>query len=131
MTQIDAIEWGLRLAAYFHSQRKINPFLLAAQYGWRVIFETEEKTDLFVPACLAEWDGSQRTIRIFPAALYRLESESESALYRACAHELFHGLAASNYRRLPPALRISPRLNFAEEEMAAGVFADTLLRLSE
>ena len=131
MTHTHAREWGLRLAAYFHSQRKTNPFLLAAQYGWRVVLETEEEHEVFAPACLAAWDGSQRTIRIFTAVLYRHEGESASALYRACAHELFHGLAASDYRRLPPAFRISPRLNFDEEETAARVFAEKLLRLLE
>lgn len=122
-----ATQWARWLADYFRASGESNPFLLAAKLGWRIRVEMEEHNDIFVPARLAEWDGRKRTIRIFTAALYRHEGECESALHRACAHELFHGLAASDYHGLPPTLEIPSRLNCDEEETAAKVFAETLL----
>lgn len=122
-----ATDWATRLAALLRSQGKTNPFLLAAQWGWRVILETEEESVIPTPVRLAEWDGKHRTIRIFAPTLCYCVGDSESALYRACAHELFHGLAASSYRSLPLTAGDIPPLNCTEEETAAQVFAEALL----
>jgi hypothetical protein len=50
-------------------------------------------------------------------------------LQRACAHELFHGLAALDYLPLPT-VDLRPRfagLNHREEEIAAQAFSQALL----
>jgi hypothetical protein len=59
--------------------------------------------------------------------LRRHLGNSAIVLHHACAHELFHGLVAANYRLLPlPATRI-PHLNAREEEIAARAFSEALL----
>jgi hypothetical protein len=122
-----AMCWGRWLASYFRARGESNPFFLAAQWGWRMILETEAHHEVFAPERLAEWDGSRRTIRLFLPALHRFIGNSVTTLHHACAHELFHGLAALDYRPLPLAVGDFPILNHEEEEMAARVFAEALL----
>jgi hypothetical protein len=131
-----AMEWGKWLAAFLLSRKEGNPFLLAAKFGWQIIFENEDDSSVLMPAYLAEWDGSRRSIRLFVANLRRYLGNSATVLHRACAHELFHGLAAVDYRALrsagllsAPALLI-PKLNYREEEIAARVFSEALLNSS-
>jgi hypothetical protein len=128
-----AVKWGQWLAAHLRDRGETNPFLLAAQFGWRVILEHEEEACLPAPLRLAEWDGSRRMIRIFVPILRRHLGDSESALHRACAHELFHGLAAHRYRALqipaqkPLRAAMIPGLNDRDEETAAQAFSEALL----
>ncbi|MDZ7364112.1 MAG: hypothetical protein ONB46_25865 [candidate division KSB1 bacterium] len=119
-----AAEWGREMADHFLTQRVTNPFLLAMKFGWRVVLENDETSDGSPPR-LAEWDGSRRLIRLFIPTLRRHFGISTPALQRACAHELFHGLAAIDY--LPTAGLPSPRLNHHEEEIAAQAFSLALL----
>lgn len=122
-----ASEWGRLLAAHLRGRGESNPFLLAARLGWRVILEHEAEACLLVPLRIAEWDGSRRTIRIFVPLLRRSVGDSVPALHRACAHELFHGLAACKYRILQlPAVSI-PALSYRDEETAAQAFSQALL----
>jgi hypothetical protein len=122
----EASEWGKRLAAHLRARGENNPFLLAAQFGWRVILEQEEETCPGAPLRIAEWDGSCRVIRVFMPVLRRSLGDSALALHRACAHELFHGLAARGYRALQlPAAKL-PSLNYRDEEIAAQIFSDAL-----
>jgi len=118
-----AANWGKWLADYFSSQRINNPFLLAANFGWRVTIEND---DALMPARFAEWDGRERRISLFLRTLRRL-GNSASVLHRACAHELFHGLAAVHYRMLNLPPEKIPRLTNREEEIAAQVFSEALL----
>jgi hypothetical protein len=76
---------------------------------------------------MAEWDGSRRTIRLFVATLRRHLGNSALVLRRACAHELFHGLVAANYRLLQLPTTLIPKLNVREEEIAALAFSEALL----
>lgn len=118
-----ASEWGRRLAAHLRGSGESNPFLLAARLGWRVILEHEDEACSSTPLRIAEWDGSGRTIRIFVPILRRYLGDSAPALHRACAHELFHGLAACKYRVLQlPAVPI-PALSYHDEEIAAQAFS--------
>ncbi|MGH7596465.1 MAG: hypothetical protein ACREOI_08935 [bacterium] len=122
-----ASQWGQWLALHFLARGESNPFLLAARLGLRVILEHEEDACLLTPLRIAEWDGSRRTIRIFLPILRRYVGDSAPALHRACAHELFHGLAACKYRVLPlPAVSI-PALSYRDEETAAQAFSQALL----
>lgn len=121
-----AVNWGKWLAVYFSSQGKNNPFLLAAKFGWRVVLENADVCGAFMPARYAEWDGGERRISLYLCMLRRL-SNSARALHHACAHEVFHGLAAVKYRMLQlPAEKI-PRLNHCEEEIAAQAFSAVLI----
>jgi hypothetical protein len=123
-----AAEWGREAANYFLAQRTTNPFLLAAKFGWRVVLENDEASDGGPPR-FAEWDGSRRLIRLFIPTLRRHFEISTMSLQRACAHELFHGLAAFDYLPLPAA-GLQPRfagLNDREEEIAAQAFSQALL----
>lgn len=127
MTFDKATQWGRWLAHHLSMQETNNPFLLAIKFGWRVILENRPDENLFMPIRFAEWDGSHGVIRLFLPILHHHFGNSRGVLYRACAHELFHGLAAVNYRVLGmPAISI-PRLNCCEEEIAAQVFSATLL----
>jgi hypothetical protein len=119
--------WGRRLAAHLRARGEINPFLLAVQLGWRVILEYEEETCPPVLLRIAEWDGRRRMIRIFVPILRRYLGDSPLALHRACAHELFHGLAARQYRALQLPAMVIPSLNYHEEETAAQAFSEALL----
>ncbi len=121
-----ASEWGRRLAAHWRGRGESNPFLLAARLGWRVILEHEEACRS-LPLRMAEWDGSGRTIRIFVPILRRYLGDSAPALYRACAHELFHGLAACQYRVLQLPAALIPALSYRDEETAAQAFSQALL----
>jgi len=121
-----AVNWGKWLADYFSSQRKTNPFLLAAKFGWRVVMENEGNDGALLPARFAEWDGGERRIRLFIPILRRHRGNSNRVLYRACAHELFHGLVAVNYRGLGLSPKSIPSLNYREEEIAAQVFSEAL-----
>ncbi len=121
-----AVNWGKWLAAYFSSQGKNNPFLLATKFGWRVVLENAEAPGAFIPARYAEWDGRERRISLFLCMLRRL-TNSANVLHRACAHEVFHGLAAVDYRMLQLPPESIPRLNHCEEEIAAQVFSETLI----
>lgn len=123
MRSILAVNWGKWLADYFSARRINNPFLLAANFGWRVVIEND---GALMPARYAEWDGRERRIRLFLPMLRRLNN-SARGLHRACAHELFHGLAAVDYRLLNLPLKKIPRLNHREEEIAAHAFSETLL----
>jgi len=128
-----AVEWGKWLANYFFMHGQNNPFLLTIKFGWRVVLEHDDEASALMPARLAEWDGSRRMIRLFIPGLHRHLGNSTQVLSRACAHELFHGLAAVNYRvlRLQEFLRLPaiaiPKLNFREEEIAAQVFSEAWL----
>jgi hypothetical protein len=121
-----AVKWGKWLADYFSAQRKNNPFLLAAKFGWRVVMENDGNDGALLPARFAEWDGRERRIRLFVPILRRHLGNSKRVLYRACAHELFHGLVAVNYRGLGLSPKSIPRLNAREEELAAQVFSAAL-----
>jgi len=129
MNTARAGKWGRSLAAYLIKQGKPNPFALALQLGWRVVLENEEERQPGIPPRLAEWDGRQRTIRLFLPMLQRYLGVSSLTLQRACAHELFHGLASVNYRLLPFHDFAIPKLNDREEEMAARAFSDALLQV--
>lgn len=122
-----AINWGRWLAHHLSRQGTNNPFLLAIKFGWRVILENDTGAGPLMPIRLAEWDGSRRLISLFIPVLQRYIGNANSVLYRACAHELFHGLAAVNYRGLRLPVMNIPRFNCREEEIAAQVFSATLL----
>jgi hypothetical protein len=122
-----ASEWGRQLAAHLRACGESNPFLLAARMGLRVILEREEEACALTPLRLAEWDGRGRTIRIFLPILRRYVGDSATALHRACAHELFHGLAACKYRVLQLPARLIPPLSYRDEETAAQAFSQALL----
>jgi hypothetical protein len=124
-----ASKWGRRLAAYLHGRGESNPFLLAARFGLRVILEHEEDACPPAPLRFAEWDGSHRTIHIFVPVLRRYLGDSPvcEALHRACAHELFHGLAACQYRVLQLPTAFIPALSYRDEENAAQAFSQALL----
>ncbi len=122
-----ASEWGKWLAAHLRGRGETNPFLLAAKFGWRVIMEHDEASCQPAPLRIAEWDGSRGMIRIFVPILRRYLGDSELALRRACAHELFHGLAARRYRALQIPAAMIPALNDRDEETAAQVFSEALL----
>lgn len=122
-----ASEWGKRLAAHLRAGGESNPFLLAARFGLRVILEHEAEACPLLPLRMAEWDGSRRTIRIFVPILRRYIGDSAPALHRACAHELFHGLAACQYRVLQLPARLIPALSYRDEETAAQAFSQALL----
>ncbi len=119
-----AVNWGKWLAEYFFSRRINNPFLLAAKFGWRVVMENDD--DAFFPARFAEWDGRGRRIRLFIPTLRRHLGNSNRVLYCACAHELFHGLVAVQYRVLNLPKEKIFYLNNREEEIAAQVFSEAL-----
>ena len=119
-----AVNWAKWLAEYFSSRRINNPFLLAAKFGWRVVMENN---DAFFPARFAEWDGGAHRIRLFIPTLRRHLGNSNRVLYCACAHELFHGLVAVQYRVLNLPKEKFPRLNNREEEIAAHAFSEALL----
>lgn len=120
-----AANWGKWLAEHFSALGINNPFLLAAKFGWRVVIE-ENGAAALSPACFAEWDGDERRIRLFLPILRRHFGNSNRVLHRACAHELFHGLVAVNYRVLNLSQEKIPGLNQREEEIAAQVFSATL-----
>lgn len=122
-----ASEWGRRLAAHWRARGESNPFLLAARLGLRVVLELEEAACPLTPLQIAEWDGSRRTIRIFLPILRRYLGDSAPALHRACAHELFHGLAAGQYRVLQLPATLIPTLSYRDEETAAQAFSQALL----
>jgi hypothetical protein len=124
-----AAEWGRQLAAHLRARGESNPFLLAARFGLRVILEHEEEACSLGPLRFAEWDGSRRAIRIFLPILRRYAGDSPlgGALHRACAHELFHGLAACQYRVLQLPAALIPALSFRDEETAAQAFSQALL----
>jgi hypothetical protein len=122
-----ASEWGRQLAAHLRGRGESNPFLLAARLGWRVVLEHEEEARSLMPLRLAEWDGSRRTIRIFVPILRRYLGDSAPALHRACAHELFHGLAACKYRVLQLPAVLIPALSYRDEETAAQAFSQALM----
>jgi hypothetical protein len=126
-----ATQWGSWLASYLAAREKTNPFLLAAKFGWRVVIENEDEASALRPAPMAEWDGRCRTIRLFIATLRRHFGVSALVLRRACAHELFHGLAATNYRLLHLPAAIIPKLNAREEEIAALAFSEALFNLHQ
>jgi hypothetical protein len=127
MSKDRASQWGRWLAQYLRAQGESNPFLLAAQFGWRVILENnEEKICPLAPTPMAEWDGSRRTIRLFLPTLYRYLGHAPEVLPRACAHELFHGLAAFDYLDLNLHAVKIPALSYREEEMAAHAFSEAL-----
>lgn len=123
MRSILAANWGKWLAEYFSGRRINNPFLLAANFGWRVVLESD---GALMPARYAEWDGRERRIRLFLPRLRRFTNPAQ-ALHYACAHELFHGLVAGDYRGLNLPLKKIPRLNNREEEIAAHAFSAALL----
>ena len=129
MNTASAEKWGRSLAAFLVKHGKQNPFVLALQLGWRVVLENAEERCPGVPPRLAEWDGRQRTIRLFLPMLQRYLGASSLTLQRACAHELFHGLASSHYRLLPFHDFAIPKLNHHEEEMAAHAFSEALLQI--
>ncbi len=122
-----ASEWGRRLAAHLRGRGESNPFLLAARLGLRVILEHEDEACSLTPLRIAEWDGSRRMIRIFVPILRRYVGDSAPALHRACAHELFHGLAACRYRVLQLPAVLIPALSYRDEETAAQAFSQALL----
>jgi hypothetical protein len=122
-----AVEWGNSLAGYLIAQKEDNPFLLAAKFGWQVVIENEDDASVFMPTRLAEWDGRRRLIRLFVASLRRHLGNSVNVLSRACAHELFHGLVAAQYRVLSLPEMSIPSLNYREEEIAAQAFSAALL----
>jgi hypothetical protein len=126
-----ASEWGQWLAAYLRSRGESNPFLLVARLGWRVIFVYAEEACSLTPLRLAEWDGSRRTIRLFVPILRRYVGDSAATLHRACAHELFHGLAACKYRVLQLPAVLIPALSYRDEEIAAQAFSDAILQIEE
>jgi len=121
-----AAEWGREVANYFSAHRVTNPFLLAMIFGWRVVLENDETSGGWPPR-FAEWDGSRRLIRLFIPTLRRHFEISTMSLQRACAHELFHGLAAFDYLPLPTSDLEPPRLNDRDEEIAAQAFSQALL----
>jgi hypothetical protein len=121
-----ATEWGRGLATYLRGQGESNPFLLAVKWGWRVVLENAEQTSPLLPARLAEWDGSRRMIRLFVPTLRCFLGDSTTVLWRACAHELFHGLVALNYQSLQLTAADFPPLSYSEEEAAAQVFSEVL-----
>ena len=132
MSQDRAWQWGRWLAQYLRAQGENNPFLLAAKLGWQVVFETnEEKTCPLAPTPMAEWDGRRRTIRLYLPTLRRYLGEAPEVLSRACAHELFHGLAALNYPGMKLHTVKVPALSYREEEMAAHAFSETLSGFEE
>ena len=118
-----ASEWGRRLAAHLRARGESNPFLLAARLGLRVVLEYEDEAYSLTPLRIAEWDGSRRTIRIFVPIMRRYLGDSAPALHRACAHELFHGLAACKYRVLQLPAVLIPALSYRDEETAAQAFS--------
>jgi hypothetical protein len=122
-----ASEWGRQLAAHLRGRGESNPFLLAARFGLRVILEHEEEACPLAPLRLAEWDGSRCAIRIFLPILRHYLGDSALALHRACAHELFHGLAACKYRVLQLPAALIPALSYRGEEAAAQAFSQALL----
>ncbi len=95
---------------------------ILSAWQWHLMIETEDHP-LFPMPRFAVWEGDTKTIRLFRAPLQRGFPNQPQALALACAHEMFHGLAANSYQKVLPSYRAIPQLSRDEEESAAQAFA--------
>ncbi len=117
-----ASAWGKRLAQCF-SKKFGNDLGAALQaLAIRLVIAPHDQAG-FPLLRLAVWEGDTRTIRLFRKPLVEKIPDWNLAARRACAHELFHALAAENYHSMPLSLS-PPVLSRQTEETAAEAFAN-------
>ena len=118
----DPVKWGRYVAARVYERHGSDLLRILAAWQWHLIISEEDSSGFPLPR-FAVWDGDTNTIRLFRGPLNRAFSMQPQALALACAHEMFHGLAAHAYQKLLPSNLTPPLLSRAEEEIAAEAFA--------
>ena len=116
-----AAAWGEHVALCLSQEFGDDLNAVLRALGIRLAVAWQDQPEFPLPR-LAVWQGDTRTIRLFQQPLLRQFPDWNSAARHACAHELFHALAATRYRSLPLAVS-PPVLSHRAEEIAAAAFA--------